>query len=131
MCEDLGLIKPETITKCLTSETILNMEQYPPHEIEAIKKTFVLYVKFPKNRWKEIEKAEKDNDEGRKILKNLKEEFLEKYMPKPEADPHGTTPHKVEMNENPYCIPSPKDKTNITPPSIDLGKRLQSTDGIT
>ena len=37
MCEDLGLIKPETITKCLTAESQLNMPQYPPHEIEEIK----------------------------------------------------------------------------------------------
>ena len=26
-----------------------------------------LYVKFPKSRWKEIERAEKDDAEGRKI----------------------------------------------------------------
>ena len=38
MCEDLGLIKKETITKCLTNKPILNMPQYPPEEIEAIKK---------------------------------------------------------------------------------------------
>ena len=35
------------------------MPQYPPHEIEEIKKCFPLYVKFPKNRWKEIERAKK------------------------------------------------------------------------
>ena len=35
------------------------MPQYPPHEIEEIKKCFAMYVKFPKNRWKEIERAEK------------------------------------------------------------------------
>ena len=35
------------------------MPQYPPHEIEEIKKCFSLYVKFPKSRWKEIERAEK------------------------------------------------------------------------
>ena len=89
MCEDLGLIKHETITKCITSESQLNMPQYPPHEIEAIRKCFVLYVKFPKSRWKEIEKAEKNDEEGNKIYKNLKQEFMEKYMPKPDAAPHG------------------------------------------
>ena len=65
------------------------MPQYPPHEIEEIKKCFALYVKFPKNRWAEIEKAEKNTPEGNAIYKNLKAEFLEKYMPKPDADPHG------------------------------------------
>ncbi len=89
MCEELGLIKPETITKCLTNKPILNMPQYPPEEIEAVKKCFSLYVKFPKNRWKQIERAEKNDKEGDKIYKELKKEYLEKYMPKPDADPHG------------------------------------------
>ena len=89
MCEDLNLIKPETITKCLTQNAPIVMLQYPPHEIEEVKKCFALYVKFPKNRWKEIEKAEKNNKEGNKIFGNLRTEYLEKYMPKPDADPHG------------------------------------------
>ena len=89
MCEDLGLIKHETITKCVTKEAQLKMSQYPPHEIDGLRKCFVLYVKFPKNRWKEIEKAEKNDKEAEKIYKNLQEEFLEKYMPKPDANPHG------------------------------------------
>ena len=59
MCEDLGLIKPETITKCLTQKAPIVMSQYPPEEIEEIQKCFALYVKFPKSRWSEIEKAEK------------------------------------------------------------------------
>ena len=89
MCEDLGLIRPETITKCVTDKTILNMPQYPPHEIEEIKRCFSMYIKFPKNRWREIEKAEKNSKEGNKIYKELKKEYMEKYMPKPDADPHG------------------------------------------
>jgi len=103
MCEDLGLIKPETITKCLTAESQLVMPQYPPEEIEEIKKCFTLYVKFPKNRWKEIERAEKNDNEGNKIYKELKAEYLEKFMPKPDADPHGlsTEPRDFSNVENP------------------------------
>ena len=65
------------------------MPQYPPHEIEEIKKCFALYIKFPKNRWKEIERAEKNDKEGNKIFKYLQEEYLEKYMPAPNANPTG------------------------------------------
>jgi len=100
MCEDLGLIKPETITKCATNDAPLVMEQYPPEEIAAIRKCFALYIKFPKNRWKEIEKAEKNDKEGNKIYDNLKEEYLAKYMPKPDADPHGGS-EDFEKIENP------------------------------
>ena len=107
MCEDLGLIKPETITKCLTDKSVLNMPQYPPHEIEEIKRCFALYVKFPKNRWKEIERAEKNDEEGNKIYGKLKIEYLEKYMPKPDANPHGGVEdfNKVENPNHLVNIP--------------------------
>jgi anaerobic magnesium-protoporphyrin IX monomethyl ester cyclase len=111
MCEEMGLIKPDVITKCLTAETQLYMKEYPPHEIEEIKKCFALYIKFPKNRWKEIEIAEKNDKEGSRVYKELKQEYLEKYMPKPEADPHGTIDFKDV--ENPYCIPTPVDNRNV------------------
>ena len=75
MCEDLGLIKPETITKCITGVSILNMPQYPPHEIEEVKRCFSMYIKFPRDRWKEIERAEKNDREGNKIFKELKKEL--------------------------------------------------------
>ena len=48
-----------------------------------------MYIKFPRDRWKEIERAEKNDREGNKIFKELKKEFIETYMPKPDADPHG------------------------------------------
>ena len=102
MCEDLGLIEHKTITKCNTMSPQLNMPQYPPHEIDEIRKCFSLYVKFPKNRWKEISRAEKNDEEGNKIYKLLKQEYLETYMPKPDADPHGGS-EDFEKVENPYC----------------------------
>ena len=104
MCEDLGLIKPETITKCLVDTSVLNMSQYPRHEIEEIKKCFALYVKFPKNRWKEIERAEKNDKEGNKIYDELKTEYLEKYMPKPDADPHGGVEDFEKMKNPNYRV---------------------------
>ena len=118
MCEELGLIEKDTITKCLTNESQLNMKQYPPHEIEEIKKCFALYIKFPKNRWHEIARAEKNDSEGNKIYQNLKEEYLEKYMPKPDADPHGT--ESFEDVENPYCIPTKQDN--------NINKKTHSVD---
>jgi len=82
LTEQMGLLPYETITKCLTDKPQVKMTQYTPEEIEGIKRTFVLYIKFPKSRWKDIEKAEKFTDEGNRIYKELKGEFLVKYMPK-------------------------------------------------
>ena len=110
MCEDLGLIDHETVTKCNTMKSQLNMPQYPPHEIEEIKKCFALYVKFPKSRWKEIERAEKNDTEGTRIYKILKSEYLEKYMPQPDADPHGGLEDFKTVYNDPNLIDIPDDQ---------------------
>ena len=99
VCEDMGYIKPETITKCLTNDSSLVMPQYPPEEIAAIRKCFNLYVKFPKNRWKEIERAEQNDKEGTRIFENLRAEYLEVYMPEPNADPHGSDEPIVDQSQ--------------------------------
>jgi radical SAM superfamily enzyme YgiQ (UPF0313 family) len=104
LCEKLGLIKPETLVKSHAADPDeadvgqLNMLQYPPYQIKEIRKCFNLYVKFPKNRWKEIEKAEKNDAEGDRIYNNLKQEFIEKYMPTPNADPHGGVEDFTKIN---------------------------------
>ena len=86
LCEDSGLVAPETITKALTDKPMLVMPQYPQHEIEGLIKCFPLYVKFPHNRWSDIKKAELDTPEGNKIHKELKQEYIEKYFPKTNND---------------------------------------------
>ena len=82
MAEDLGLINPETITKCLVGDPQIDMPQFPKEEVLGLTKCFVLYVKFPKNRWKDIRRAEKVTPEGRKILSDLREECRDKYFQK-------------------------------------------------
>ena len=77
----MGFLKPGDITKCLTDRPMLDMPQFSAKEIAGLIKCFVLYVKFPKNRWDEIKRAEEDTPEGRKIFKALKEEFTDRYMP--------------------------------------------------
>lgn len=96
--EKMGLISHNTITKCLTNKPQLILPEYPPEEIEGIKRCFPLYVKFPKNRWRDIEKAEKLDEEGNKIYKNLRLEHIEKYFPKPEEDLAG----KEDINRLPH-----------------------------
>jgi len=86
-CEDLGLIKHETITKCLTDMPVFEMEQYPISEIMGLRKCFVLYVAFPKNRWNDIRRAEADTPEGNRIYAELKQEYMDKYFRAPEENP--------------------------------------------
>jgi anaerobic magnesium-protoporphyrin IX monomethyl ester cyclase len=79
LCEDMGLVSPETITKALTDKPMLVQKQYPPEQIEGLQKCFVLYVKMPKSRWKDIERAEANTTEGNRIFEELKQEYLDKY----------------------------------------------------
>ena len=80
LAEKEGYIKPETIARSLTRPTLLQMSQYPPEQIEGMRRCFVLYVKMPKDRWSEIEKAEHLTLEGNIIWKKLIKECEEKYM---------------------------------------------------
>ena len=43
-----------------------------------------MYVKFPKNRWSEIGKAEALTPEGDAVWESLRKEFLETYLQEPE-----------------------------------------------
>ena len=56
------------------------MPQFPKKEVQAIVKTFNMYVKFPESRWSDIKKAEEDSPEGQKIYKELKQEFMDKFF---------------------------------------------------
>ena len=80
LCEEMGLVKPDTITKALTDKPMLIQEQYSVEEIEGLQKCFVLYVKMDKKRWKDIQRAEPDTPEGNRIFEELRQECLEKNM---------------------------------------------------
>jgi radical SAM superfamily enzyme YgiQ (UPF0313 family) len=80
MAEDMGYCKPDLIARSVTKKTFLNMPQFPPEAIEGLRRCFVLYVKMPENRWKDIERAEKLTSEGDRIWAQLRDECAEKYM---------------------------------------------------
>ena len=80
VCEDLGYLDKDDIVRSMVANgSILNMPQFPRDEVNAICKTFNMYVNFPKSRWKEIERAEKNDDEGQKIYSNLSEEYKDRF----------------------------------------------------
>jgi len=80
LSEQLGYVKHEDITRCLTDKPMLDQPQYSAEEVEGMQRCFVLYVGMPKSRWKDIEKAEKNTEEGNRIFAELKEEYKEKYL---------------------------------------------------
>ena len=70
-----GYLDPSVITTHTTSSSLLDMPQLPSKDIDGLMKTFLLYVRFPKEEWPRIRLAEEDTPEGDRIF----EEYQEKY----------------------------------------------------
>ena len=77
IAEKEGYIAPGLIARSLTKPTMLQMPQYPPEQIEGMRRCFVIYVKLPKDRWPEISKAEKLTSEGNTKWEELRKECKE------------------------------------------------------
>ncbi len=80
LSEERGFVEKGSLARCINKPTMISMPHFSREAIEGIRRCFVLYVKMPKSRWKEIEKSEKLTPEGDRIWKELKEECLNKYM---------------------------------------------------
>ena len=97
LCEQKGLVAPETITKSLTDRPVFEMEQYSNDEIMGLRRCFVLYIKFPKSRWGDIRKAEANTPEGDRIFAELKEEYNDRYFSKPTDNPFAEIPNVADL----------------------------------
>jgi radical SAM superfamily enzyme YgiQ (UPF0313 family) len=76
----MGYIDEDTFTGCLTGEPVLNMPLFPKEKIKGIMRTFSMYVRFDKSRWKEIEIAEKFTPEGEEVFRELREEYIKNHF---------------------------------------------------
>jgi Radical SAM superfamily/B12 binding domain len=97
VCEDMGLIDHDTITRCLTDRPVFEMAQYPVAEIMGLRKCFVLYCTFSKERWPEIRRAEAETPEGDRIFRALKQEYMEKHFGALEHDPRAEAPGTADL----------------------------------
>ena len=80
MSEELGYCDKSLIARSAMKSTLLNMPYFPPDMIEGLRRCFILYVRMPKSKWPEIEKAEKITPEGNKIWSELRQGCQENYM---------------------------------------------------
>jgi len=80
LAESQGLIDSNYI--CTTANTseegVLDMPQWRKKEVAKLRNTFPMYIKFPKDRWGEIEKAEDDPE----LFSKLSVEFVDTFWPK-------------------------------------------------
>jgi radical SAM superfamily enzyme YgiQ (UPF0313 family) len=69
----------DVIAPTYAEHSVLEMPQFTKEQISGKARTFNLYIKFPENRWKDIEKAEALTPEGDRIFDELKQEYAETY----------------------------------------------------
>ena len=97
LTNELGYTKDTDIVRSMVANgSVLDMPQFPRNEVNALCKTFNMYVKFPESKWKLIKKAEGDSPESQKIYKELKKEFIDKFWDKSvsfENSASGNDPH--------------------------------------
>ena len=80
--EEKGYIKPGVICSVHNAdESTLTMPQWEKADIARLRDVFAMYVKFPKDRWPEIERAETDPD----LYAQLSKEFVEMCWTNPRA----------------------------------------------
>jgi radical SAM superfamily enzyme YgiQ (UPF0313 family) len=80
LAEEKGFISGDEIAPTNSEWSILDMPKFTKEEIYGLQRTFVMYVKYPKSRWPEIQKAEVLNSEGNKRWADLRDEFTETYF---------------------------------------------------
>ena len=71
-----GYLDPNVICSVSNSgASILNMPQWSKEDMMRLRDVFAMYIKFPKNRWPEIKKAETDLV----LREELRQEFIKTY----------------------------------------------------
>ena len=84
VAEKQGLVDKDYIftTTNSSDEGVLDMPQWPKKEVANLRNTFTMYVKFPKSRWPEIEKAENDPE----LFSDLRNEYIDTFWSKQDED---------------------------------------------
>ena len=80
VCEDMGLIDPDTITKCATDRPVFEQAQYPYSGDYGFAQMFCALHSFSKVTMAgRSTMAEADTPEGNRIFNELKQEYFERY----------------------------------------------------
>lgn len=79
-CLEKGYILLDTYSADHSKKSILNMPSISAEEIQGLLRTFPLYVKFPKEDYILIKRAERFDKEGNKIFKELSDRYRKEYF---------------------------------------------------
>lgn len=88
MAIQLGYLHPDTICPTNSDDSVLHMPRpyMSPGELRALRRVFTMYVKFPKDRWPEIRRAEELTPAGDALWEKLREEYIATFLNDPDGD---------------------------------------------
>ena len=86
VAEDKGYLDADAICPANSDDTLMTMPKYTREEMKGLRRTFAMYVKFPRDRWNEIEQAEKLTPDGNAKWAELAAEFSETFFATPNTD---------------------------------------------
>lgn len=78
-----GYVKDDLQTNTPMIAAYLDQPQLRREEVDGLVRTFPLYVKLPKDLWPAIRRAEKKDEEGNRIFKELAEIFYRDFYARP------------------------------------------------
>lgn len=86
VCVERGYLNPDTLCPANSETTVMNMPDFSPDGLRGLKRTFAMYVKFPKSRWKDIEIAEQLTPQGDSMWEKLSVEYTDQFLSSPAPD---------------------------------------------
>lgn len=86
ICEKAGYLDSGTLCPANSENTVMTLPNYTSEQLIGLKRTFAMYVRFPKKRWNEIKKAEQLTKEGDALWKSLSDEYKATFFNFPEVD---------------------------------------------
>jgi radical SAM superfamily enzyme YgiQ (UPF0313 family) len=80
ICVEKKYLSENSLCGDYRMDVVIENPHLSKEEIRGLQRTFALYVRFPENRHKEIERAEKFDKEGNELFGKLSAEFKNKYL---------------------------------------------------
>ncbi len=80
ICVEKNYLSKDSLCGDYRMDVAIENPNLTKEEIRGLQRTFALYVRFPENRYKEIERAEKFDKEGNELFGKLSVEFKSKYL---------------------------------------------------
>jgi radical SAM superfamily enzyme YgiQ (UPF0313 family) len=80
LCREDDLIDQNTKDSSLLQNSVIKNSNISQEQLNRLLKTFCLYARFPKERWADIGKVEKEENGSEAIFEGLSREYQEKYF---------------------------------------------------